>query len=192
LSSASLGQQASAHFQNFGTKGPYIASVYTPVAGSKFYESVVDAWDVEHLFDHYATSSLGRIGYFWKVFNQISAQSGICQVQGTPMIALDVPVGGSGQQFVDFVSLRNNPMLTGRAQVHFGLAKADRVTARVYDVSGRLVRTLADRNYQAGEYDLYWDGTDDGGRQMERGVYFTQLRYAKTRFTDAKKLTVLK
>jgi flagellar hook assembly protein FlgD len=76
--------------------------------------------------------------------------------------------------------------------VHFGLAKADRVTARVFDVSGRLVRTLVDRNFPAGEHDLYWDGTDDGGRQMERGVYFTQVRYAKTRFTDAKKLTVLK
>jgi len=187
-----LNPVASALFQNFGTKGPYIASVYTPIQSGKFYESYVDAWDIEHLYSHYDGSSLGRIGYFWKVFNQISATTGLCQVQGTPMITLDVPPGVGGQQFVDFVSLRNNPMLTGRANVHFGLAKADRVTARVYDVSGRLVRTLVDRNFPAGEHDLYWDGTDDGGRQMERGVYFTQVRYAKTRFTDAKKLTVLK
>ena len=66
------------------------------------------------------------------------------------------------------------------------------MTARVYDVSGRLVRTLADRNFEAGPHTLTWDGTDDHGRQMERGVYFTQVRYASTRFTDAKKLTVLK
>jgi len=101
------------------------------------------------------------------------------------------PIAG-GQQFVDFMQIRNNPMLTGRANVHFGLAKPDRVTARVFDVSGRLVRTLADRNFPAGEHDLFWDGTDDGGRHMERGVYFTQLRYAKTGFVDAKKIAVLR
>ena len=73
-----------------------------------------------------------------------------------------------------------------------GLATADRVMARIYDVSGRLVRTLADRNFTPGNYRLEWDGTDDSGRQMQRGVYFTQVKYARTHFTDAKKLTVLK
>jgi flagellar hook assembly protein FlgD len=90
------------------------------------------------------------------------------------------------------MQVRNNPMLTGRANVHFGLAKADKVTARVFDVTGRLVRTLADRNFPAGEHDLYWDGADDGGRHLERGVYFTQLKYAKTGFVDARKVTVLR
>src|SRR5258705_899569 len=82
-------------------------------------------------------------------------------------------------------------MLTGRANVHFGLAKADRVTARVFDVSGRLVRTLADRNFQAGEYHLYWDGTDAGGPQMERGGYFTPGEDARKRFSGAQKRTGL-
>jgi hypothetical protein len=188
-----LGALESAFYQNFGTKGPYVAGVYTPLAGSKYYESYVDGWDVEHLFSlGSAPSSNGRLVYYAKLFTQVAGVPGLCAVQSTPGLFLDVPPAGDGHQFVDFVSVRNNPMLTGRANVHFGLAKADRVTARVFDVSGRLVRTLADRNFPAGEYDLYWDGTDDGGRQMERGVYFTQVKYARNHFTDAKKLTVLK
>ena len=39
---------------------------------------------------------------------------------------------------------------------------------------------------------LVWDGTDNGGRPVSRGVYFTQVRYRNSAFSDAKKLTVLK
>jgi len=184
--------QVSAYYQNTGpgNHGPYIAGVYTPIQTGKFYESFVDGWDLEHLFSYGDFTSKGRLGYFAKVFSQIAGVTGLCQVQGTPLVDV-TPISG-GQQFVDFMQVRNNPMLTGRANVHFGLARPDKVTARVFDVSGRLVRTLADRNFPAGEHDLYWDGTDDGGRHMERGVYFTQLKYAKTGFVDAKKIAVLK
>ena len=188
------GAIASAKYADAGSvhTTPYVASVYVPViTGTRFYESLVDGWDIEHLYSVGAVNSVGRIDYWWRVFNQVAASIAVCAIaDGSP--PLDVTPGGDNHEFVDFVALRNNPMLTGRANVHFGLAKADRVTARVFDVSGRLVRTLVDRNFPAGEHDLYWDGTDDGGRQMERGVYFTQVRYAKTRFTDAKKITVLK
>ena len=187
-----LGAVESGFYQNFGSKGPYVSGVSTTLTGSKFYESYVDGWDLEHLFTLGGLNSNGRLVYYAKLFTQVAGVPGLCAIQGAPTLFLDVPPATDGRQFVDFVSVRNNPMLTGRANVHFGLAKADRVTARVFDVSGRLVRTLADRNFQAGEYDLYWDGTDDGGRQMERGVYFTQVKYAKTKFVGANKLTVLR
>ena len=76
--------------------------------------------------------------------------------------------------------------------MNFGLARADRVTARIYDVSGRLVRTLADRDFAPGDYRLVWDGSDDRGRSMPRGVYFTEIHYARTGFRETKKLTVLR
>jgi hypothetical protein len=190
-----LNAQASAYYTNFGTNGQYVASVYTPIQTGKFYESFVDAWDIRHLFaatNTGAITSRGRLGYFANVFNEVNSHPGLCQIQGTPIVPLDVPAVPVGQQYVDFMSIANNPLISGKALVTFGLSRADRVTVRVYDVSGRLVRTLADRNFTPGNYHLEWDGTNDGGRQMERGVYFTQVKYARTHFTDAKKLTVLK
>jgi len=187
--------QVSAYYQNTGPNnhGPYVAGVYTPIQTGKFYESYVDGWNIAHVFRATDFSSIGRIGYFARVFTQIAGVSGLCQIRDSPCEwCVDVTPIAGGQEFVDFMQMRNNPMLTGRANVHFGLAQPDRVTARVYDVSGRLVRTLADRNFPAGEHDLYWDGTDDNGRRMERGVYFTQLKYAKTGFVDAKKIAVLR
>jgi hypothetical protein len=183
--------QVSAYYQNTGpgNHGPYIAGVYTPIQTGKFYESFVDGWNLTHLLSPGDYTSLGRIYYYLKVASQIGGYAGVC-LGGDPIV--DVPPISSSQKFVDFMQVLNNPLLFGRANVHFGLANPDRVTARVYDVTGRLVRTLADRNFPAGEHDLYWDGADDGGRMMQRGVYFTQLRYAKTGFVDARKVTVLR
>jgi len=80
----------------------------------------------------------------------------------------------------------------GSAIVRFGLAKADRVEVKVYDVTGRLVRTLANRNFQAGPQSLVWDGSNDQGHVVSRGVYFTQVKYANSGFVDARKVTVLR
>ena len=99
---------------------------------------------------------------------------------------------GDGSVFVDFMNLRNNPLVSGQATVDFGLVKADRVEVKVFDVSGRLVRTLADRSFAAGRHTLTWDGADNDGRMVPRGVYFTQAKYVNSHFTDAKRLIVLK
>jgi alkaline phosphatase len=46
---------------------------------------------------------------------------------------------------------------------------------RVYDVSGRRVRTLSDRIDRIGWNVLRWDGRDDLGRPVPSGIYFVSL-----------------
>ncbi len=51
------------------------------------------------------------------------------------------------------------------------------LTVAVYDVAGRLVRTLAaGRVEAAGRHTLRWDGTDAGGRALPGGVYLVRMR----------------
>ena len=116
----------------------------------------------------------------------------ICQLVGFHCFCTDVPNDADGRVFVDFMNLRNNPLVSGITTVDFGLSKADRVEVKVFDVSGRLVRTLADRAFDAGAHTVTWDGADDRGRMVARGVYFTQVRYLGRGFTEARKLTILK
>jgi len=49
------------------------------------------------------------------------------------------------------------------------------VTLRIYDVAGRLVRTLANGNQTPGEKRAIWDGTNEHGEGVASGVYFYRL-----------------
>jgi hypothetical protein len=186
-----LNAQASAYYADVGSNGPYVASVYTPIQPGKFYESLVDGWDPKHILSPGGTSSFGRIGFYFQIASHLQSAITCSWPVDLPLIPLDVPGGNLGQ-LVDYVQLRNNPMVSGRAIVHLGIAHADRVTTRIYDIGGRLVRTLADRTFAPGQYDLAWDGADDRGRAMPRGVYFTETRYAVSGFHAARKLIVLR
>ena len=69
--------------------------------------------------------------------------------------------------------------------IRYDLLLASRVSLRVYDVSGRLVRVLRDGNTEsAGQHEAKWDGRDGTGRVAPSGVYFYRLEtgnYAETR-----------
>jgi flagellar hook assembly protein FlgD len=47
---------------------------------------------------------------------------------------------------------------------------------RLYDVNGRLVRTLLNGNVDAGEVQVPFDGLDSRGRSLGSGVYFYTVR----------------
>jgi flagellar hook assembly protein FlgD len=45
----------------------------------------------------------------------------------------------------------------------------------VYDVAGRIVRTLADGTLASGRHEQTWDGRDEAGKTVAAGVYFVRL-----------------
>lgn len=49
------------------------------------------------------------------------------------------------------------------------------VSIAVFDLAGRRVRTLVDKNERAGSHVAVWDGTDDRGRAVSSGVYFYRI-----------------
>jgi hypothetical protein len=64
----------------------------------------------------------------------------------------------------------------GAASLCFSVPSASPVTLRVFDASGRLVRTLLGGTAMtAGEHRVQWDTRDDQGRPVMEGVYYCQL-----------------
>lgn len=59
--------------------------------------------------------------------------------------------------------------------IRFTLAEAGHATLRIYDVSGRLVRTLIDGKHSAGLHEARWNGRGERGEAVSSGVYFCRL-----------------
>ena len=61
-------------------------------------------------------------------------------------------------------------------RISFRLERDAQVSLRVYDVQGRLVRTLVDDYLAAGPRLVEWDGSDDQGRSVASGTYYLRLQ----------------
>lgn len=64
----------------------------------------------------------------------------------------------------------------GSSRLEFGLAHPASVTLAVYDIAGRRVRTLVAGTLPAGTYQREWDGRDDRGNAVARGIYFVKFQ----------------
>ena len=49
------------------------------------------------------------------------------------------------------------------------------VQLKIYDLNGRVVRTLVDQHQQSGYHLIRWDGADNSGGQLVLGMYLAQL-----------------
>jgi hypothetical protein len=143
--------------------------VKTAVA-SRNWVAVTSGYDIEHLLGRYCDTDNGRLAYYYYMLNKVFGA--ICILTGSPGFTLDTPQ--SGRVHAEFFRIGNAVMRHGLTTVRFGIAKAGRVQIGIYDVSGRKIRTLADRVFPAGEQELRWDGSDDAGTKVPRGVYFVR------------------
>jgi hypothetical protein len=80
-------------------------------------------------------------------------------------------------------SARPNPFAES-TEIRFSLAESREVTLTIYDVSGRLVRTLVQENRPAGAHAVRWDGRSSQGEQVPAGVYFMRLEAGSLSHTE--------
>ncbi|PID80832.1 hypothetical protein CSB20_05420, partial [bacterium DOLZORAL124_64_63] len=73
-----------------------------------------------------------------------------------------------------------NPATT----IKFDLPRSSHVKLNIYDVAGRLVRTLVDEVRPAQTHEVMWDGTDRGGRRVSSGTYYYVLQAGDFKATN--------
>lgn len=74
--------------------------------------------------------------------------------------------------------------------IEFFVEKPGNVKIDIYDVTGRLIRTLIDTYKETGNHKIMWDGITDSGYKSASGVYFYNFRAGE--FTETKKMIILK
>ncbi|MCK5596505.1 MAG: T9SS type A sorting domain-containing protein, partial [Candidatus Eisenbacteria sp.] len=76
-------------------------------------------------------------------------------------------------------------------KIAYSVKEAGPVTIEVYNVAGKVVRTLLDTEFDtASEGFVVWNGANDGGERCASGVYF--YRIAAPGFTESRKMIMLK
>ncbi len=84
---------------------------------------------------------------------------------------------------VSFGPVSPNP-LGSRSAVRFWTSGPTEANLSLYDVQGRLQRTLLSRRVPAGEHAVAWDGRNAYGQRLPAGVYFFRLEAAGRVFTE--------
>jgi len=69
-----------------------------------------------------------------------------------------------------------NPFRDGMRLTFDVGSKSEDVTVSVYDLAGRLVRSLAQGTQSPGRHTVAWDGRDEQGMHVRKGMYFVHVR----------------
>ena len=75
--------------------------------------------------------------------------------------------------------------------IRFSLPSEGLVILKVYDITGREVKTVLNEARTAGNYSTQWDGKNNAGNHISSGIYFYRLNIPG-RFTQTKKMILLK
>lgn len=88
-----------------------------------------------------------------------------------------------------FAPNMRNP-INGHTGISYTTTIPGKVSLKVYDAAGRLVRTLVNTHQPAGVKTVHWDGKDDNSYTVANGIYFLRLDTAEKSATH--KLILIK
>jgi hypothetical protein len=83
-----------------------------------------------------------------------------------------------------------NPNRGEHATLYYLLDQGGRVTVQVFTMDGTLVKVLERSGKEAGDYVVSWDGRNNGGRPVARGLYF--IRIVAPDIDEIRKVMVVK
>jgi hypothetical protein len=118
--------------------------------------------------------------YQWPTYAGNNARTATYGDRGPAVSAPSLPEGTPLVLSLDGAT--PNPFAFGTT-VRYVVPRDQRITLAVYNVSGRLVRSLVNGPVTAGANAVRWDGRDGQGRPLSSGVYFFRLQ------DDARSLT---
>jgi hypothetical protein len=74
-------------------------------------------------------------------------------------------------------------------KIGYGIPAAGVVKVEIYDVAGRRLATLQDKEQTSGFHSVIWDGRNANGERVAPGVYFSRIRYNGE--SDVRKMIVM-
>jgi len=93
------------------------------------------------------------------------------------LLVSTIPSNTTATQEFEKLNLRAFPNPSSGPVVAFNLPKASKVSLGIYDISGKMIRSLIESQYlEAGEHTYLWNGRNERGEQVSNGIYFARLQ----------------
>ena len=90
-----------------------------------------------------------------------------------------------------FILYKNHPNpFNPTTTIRYDLPKNELVNISVYDMKGRMVKTLVNGSQNTGHNSVKWNGTNDKNEQVAAGLYIYTLQVGE--FRQTKKMVLLK
>ncbi|MDD4856615.1 MAG: S8 family serine peptidase [Candidatus Krumholzibacteria bacterium] len=157
---------------SFGCCGAITGSVAAADIDGDGAVEVLAASDDDSLYCYELCTSRAAVGaLWWPMYRRSPQRTGSYGYE--PVSGVD-----TGEQGTPVVtSLRAvypNPF-NPAARIAFDVGAKSVVRIAIYDVSGRSVAVLVDREMEPGRYEVIWNGRTSAGRSAAAGVYFCRL-----------------
>ena len=81
-------------------------------------------------------------------------------------------------------TVTNNPG-SQPAAISFSIDKPEKISVKIFDMTGRLMKKLADKTFEQGEHKLQWDAAG-----VNAGIYIVQFNVGA--YSESKKIAVIK
>lgn len=89
---------------------------------------------------------------------------------------LEISEPADSKIFSSMILTSNYPNpFTNQTTIYYTLPIDCNVNLAIYNSAGRQVRSLIFHYKQAGNYQVFWDGKDNNGQNLENGIYFYKL-----------------
>ncbi len=88
-----------------------------------------------------------------------------------------------------FIKVYPNPVF-GKTTITFSLEKSEKISVKIFDITGRFVKSLTDNFLNEGRIELNWNTTDENENNINPGIYF--LKFDAQNYSEVIKIIVSK
>ena len=139
-----------------------------------------EVWNADS--SRYDRTLISRVGSPYRAFMRVISMDGVAvSIENERVVLPD-----------DYVLEQNYPNpFNPTTNISFVLPLDKRISVKVFDMTGRLVKTVVDNDfYSKGRHTVQWDGTTSAGSTAASGTYVYQLTYGN--FSKSRTMVLIK